>query len=335
METLDGKEGALEANNREVRRFINIFAKADYNLNPHLKLSGGANLHFLKYSLTDRFENDTNHSGAYRYNPIFSPRLGLNWAMNPKMNLFAAIGHGFSVPTVEETLLPEGNINPHLKPEEGINSEAGIRGTAFNQRLTFDITIYRIYLKNLLVTQRESESVFYGINAGETKHYGLEIELKNYWPLAGNPESKIEFELTHTQMRNQFESFINDGQNYGGNRLPGIPNQMTHLAFSTILRNHFFGRLTWAHTGNQYLNDANTLKYNGHTLLNLQFSATLMNNPYFSWELQTGINNVLDTHYASMVVVNAPSFGGGAPRYYYPGMPRNAFIRLIIKVHSS
>ena len=34
------------------------------------------------------------------------------------------------------------------------------------------------------------------------------------------------------------------------------------------------------------------------------------------------INNVTDTRYASMVVVNAPGTESRPPRYYYPGMPR-------------
>jgi iron complex outermembrane recepter protein len=34
------------------------------------------------------------------------------------------------------------------------------------------------------------------------------------------------------------------------------------------------------------------------------------------------INNVTDTRYASMVVVNAPGSYVRPPRYYYPGMPR-------------
>jgi iron complex outermembrane receptor protein len=35
-----------------------------------------------------------------------------------------------------------------------------------------------------------------------------------------------------------------------------------------------------------------------------------------------GLNNVTDTRYASMVVVNAPGTPARPPRYYYPGMPR-------------
>jgi iron complex outermembrane receptor protein len=49
----------------------------------------------------------------------------------------------------------------------------------------------------------------------------------------------------------------------------------------------------------------------------------------FTMELKAGVQNIFDVHYASMLAVNAPSFGGRAPRYYYPGNPRNFYVTLV------
>jgi iron complex outermembrane recepter protein len=38
-----------------------------------------------------------------------------------------------------------------------------------------------------------------------------------------------------------------------------------------------------------------------------------------------GINNVMDEKYAASVLTNAVGFGSAAPRYYYPGNPRNYY----------
>ena len=46
----------------------------------------------------------------------------------------------------------------------------------------------------------------------------------------------------------------------------------------------------------------------------------------------TGVKNLFDEKYASMILINAKGFGGKKPRYYYPGLPRNYFISLNIKV---
>ena len=50
----------------------------------------------------------------------------------------------------------------------------------------------------------------------------------------------------------------------------------------------------------------------------------------FKFELKAGIQNIFDVHYASMLAVNAPAFGGNNPRYYYPGNPRNYFVSVLI-----
>ena len=45
------------------------------------------------------------------------------------------------------------------------------------------------------------------------------------------------------------------------------------------------------------------------------------------WKIDTsfGVDNVLDEKYASMILINAGSFGNNPPRYYYPGLPRNYY----------
>jgi iron complex outermembrane receptor protein len=48
--------------------------------------------------------------------------------------------------------------------------------------------------------------------------------------------------------------------------------------------------------------------------------------------ISSGINNLLNKKYASGIVINAKGFGGGQPRYYYPGLPRNYFISLNINI---
>ena len=48
--------------------------------------------------------------------------------------------------------------------------------------------------------------------------------------------------------------------------------------------------------------------------------------------ITTGIKNLLNEKYASMILINAQGFNGNKPRYYYPGLPRNYFISLNLKV---
>ncbi|HKL32980.1 MAG TPA: TonB-dependent receptor, partial [Tangfeifania sp.] len=85
----------------------------------------------------------------------------------------------------------------------------------------------------------------------------------------------------------------------------------------------------YRHTGEMPVNDANSGFTEPYGLTNIEATYS----PNFSklkLELKAGIQNVFDVHYASMLAVNAPSFGGNLPRYYYPGNPRNYFVSVLI-----
>jgi len=311
-------------------QYINVFGKVDVTPFSGWNISAGANLHFLKFQLEDNFEDEQDVSNQYRYDPVVSPRIGITGDLQNNLTLFASAGHGFSPPSVEETLLPEGTINPDLQPEEGWNFDMGLRGNFPNQGINFDVTAYHVALENLLVTKRETEEIFYGINAGETKHYGLESQMKTN--LIREPSGfRMDFNLTHTCMHNEFRKFTDDGNDYAGNRLPGVPDHYLRGMLLATTKNSTHIRLEWKHFGKMYLNDANTKQYGGHQLLNIKASKKFKTFRNTELQVQGGLNNVLDEHYASMILPNAPSFGGNAPRYYYPGAPRNAYLRLVLK----
>jgi iron complex outermembrane receptor protein len=80
-------------------------------------------------------------------------------------------------------------------------------------------------------------------------------------------------------------------------------------------------------TGKQFLDDANTKSYESYTVADLK-AGYKMSVKQIKLNFYSGVNNLLDTKYASMILVNAPSFGGNLPRYYYPGIPRYFYFGL-------
>ena len=73
------------------------------------------------------------------------------------------------------------------------------------------------------------------------------------------------------------------------------------------------------------LNDANSAYRDAFNLLHLKTSWAPEIFSNWNTELFAGVNNVFDESYAASVIPNAVGFGGAAPRYFYPGMPRNWF----------
>ncbi|PLX21698.1 MAG: TonB-dependent receptor, partial [Salinivirgaceae bacterium] len=99
-----------------------------------------------------------------------------------------------------------------------------------------------------------------------------------------------------------------------------------HNALSLKYQEKYSLHLDHSITGSQYMTDDNALTYKGHQLTNLSASARLGNLNKLHLQISTGVRNLFYTHYASMILINAPSFGGSAPRYYYPGLPRNFYV---------
>jgi len=123
FETDNGTEGFLLSDQKEIRKYANTFALVQWKPSGKLLIDAGLNLNMLLYNLQTGYRIDsTDQSGSYSYPKILSPRIGISYQHHKTNYLYASAGHGFSAPSLEETLMPEGIINTSLKPESGLES---------------------------------------------------------------------------------------------------------------------------------------------------------------------------------------------------------------------
>ncbi|MEN8226600.1 MAG: TonB-dependent receptor [Bacteroidota bacterium] len=332
FETDQGIQSDLLSDHDEIRKYANTFALVQWRPTDRILIDGGVNLNTLHYSLQTNYQIDsTDQTGSYSYPMVLSPRIGISYKHHKQHHLYASAGHGFSAPSLEETLLPEGTINTELKPESGWNLEIGNRGKILQGRIRYDATLYTIFLNNLLVTERIAEDIFTGANAGKALNSGL--ELWTQISLLQVPERypfDAKASIGYTLSNNRFIDFVDEGIDYSGNLLPGIPSQKLNSILTCIL-GPVEMKLHYQYTGSQWMNDANDQKYEAYQLLNLQVSWKHNSSHPLSFEVHGGIRNLFNTRYASMILVNAPSFGGNPPRYYYPGLPRQFHLGITFK----
>lgn len=322
------KDDVLLNKNKENRNHLNLFSIVYYRPTSKLNLSLAGAFNSIRYKLVDQFKDDENKSGNRNFPSMFSPRVGINYALDQNLTLYSSVGHGFSLPSPEETLLPEGDINPDIKPEEGIQYEIGARLFLFDRKMEIDGTFYGINLNNLLVTKRLTEDVFTGINAGKTRHHGIELMVRNKLFSFTHFPGKLSSDISYTFSKNKFIDFTSDDINYNGNLLPGIPNYSTQITvhwspIKTIMVDAQLQSL-----GKQYLDDANSLTESGYFVSNIKISNRFYSHKSSSLFLYLGVNNITNSHYASMVIVNAKAFGSDEPRYYYPSLPRHGYLGL-------
>ncbi len=330
--TFSNGEGSQLSDNKENRDYENFFIQGEITKVNKFNLSVGANLNRTRYRYLDSFLANGDQSGKHSYDPVVSQRLGINYKILKNLAVFSNLSHGFSPPTLEETLYPEGNINPNIKPEKGWNLEAGIKGNIGNWA-TFSASYYRMYVSDLLVARRTAEDAYVGVNAGRSVHPGLESFIQGFLTTPGAYPS-VSFYANTTLANYHFTDFVDDGKDYSGNQLPGTTKFSGNVGLSFSVNETMDIKLSQHLSGKMPVNDLNsgyTDPY-GVTNLNVVFHKN-WNKLHFN--LKAGANNILDVNHASMLAVNSPSFGGNAPRYFYPGNPRNYYLSVSIGFQNS
>lgn len=320
-------QGEILSDNQEKRSYENLFFQMESGFFDRLFFSAGVNGNLTQFKYTDQFPENGDQSGGHDYKPVISPRVGVNFLITPRLSVFGNFSHGFSTPTFEETLLPEGEINGDIQPESGWNAEAGVRAF-FTDRLQATVSYYRISISNLLVARRTAEDTYIGVNAGKSLHPGLEAEV-NWNAVNAGSYPALSLRGNVTLANYHFQEFVDLGVDYSGKKLPGTAKN-TGMAGVLFQPSKNFSLNGWYRfTGQMALDDANSGFTDPFGITNLE---ARYNGKYHRarLEIKGGIQNVFDVHYASMLAVNALGFGNSLPRYYYPGNPRNYFLSVLI-----
>lgn len=321
-------EGDKFSDLKEKRSYYNVFFEANYDTSKKTTISMGLNFNKTTYNLFDRFLTDEkkDQSGAYSFKGILSPKVGISHIFNENISLYSNISHGFSPPTTAETLLPDGLINTNIKPETGWNFEVGTRTSFINNKLQFNLALFKLDVRNLLVARRTAEDQFIGINAGKTQHNGLEIVIKHQW--IDNKTISVNQYITYTLNDFKFKEFIDGDTNYSGNKLTGVPSNVLNLGIDFDTKMGVYISVNYQYIGQIPITDSNALFTKSYNLANIKLGFKHSINKNLKFNAYFGLDNMFNEKYASQILINAVGFGSTAPRYYYPGNPSNYYTGL-------
>lgn len=327
--TQGGMQGNLISDNEEDRDYINIFGGAIFQFKPKWKLQTSLNINTTKYRLQNLFNTSgIDQSGEYTFEAVLSPNIELTYRASPLTQLFAKAAHGFSAPTLEETLTPAGLINPDIKPEKGWNYELGIEGSMVDHKLNYSLSIYTMIVNDLLVGRRTALDEYLGVNAGKTRHTG--IDLSADYDLLRADDHRLNLYMAYSWADYKFVDFEDDGNVYSGNELTGTAPHLIRLLLNGQYRK-FYGNIHFQYTDKMPLRDDNSFYSESFSNINMKMGYTTPLFQILKLDMQFGLNNVMDSRYASMVLINAAAFGNTMPRYYYPGLPRNYYVTVGVK----
>jgi iron complex outermembrane receptor protein len=326
-----GQRDTLQTDDRIRPRQYFAFAQAEVEMPLGFTATVGVSYNQLRFRFV-RQSDVPAEDQTRRYSPVLSPRFALLKRFGENLAARASISYGFSPPSQGELRPSEGTFNPSLAPERGINYEAGLRGSALSERLTFDVVAFSLQLSETVVRRTVENGAEYFVNAGRTAQNGLEAAF-SYLLVGteegGNPGRFLQRlrgwgSFAYNDFR--FRNYRQGENDYSGNRVTGVAPTVTVAGLDAETRPGFYANLTFTFTDFIPLNDANTAYANDYALLGarLGYRRNLKQN---SLEVFAGIDNALDETYSLGNDINA--VGG---RYYNAAAPRNYYAGLRLKM---
>jgi iron complex outermembrane receptor protein len=288
-----------------------------------LELSGGvvilAGVRYDNHEFTvvDRIPVSVNpdDSGTRTMDRV-SPSIGISVPAGPSVNFFGSISTLFNTPSTSELgnqASGAGGFNPDLSPERGESFELGIRGT-LGSFAAFEVTSYQTNLQNELVTLESSQpGVFFFRNAGESQHRGVESTLT-----VASSDGILRGDVTYTYTDALFEVFAPAGNDYAGNRVPGVAREraQARLRVSPEL---WWAEVVVSHSSRVQANDANTFWAPSYSLVDLRVGLEEIALGGMSVSPWVAIANAFNKDYIAALFVNS-AFGG---RFFEPGPDRS------------
>lgn len=322
-------QGERLSRNREFRDQLQLFTSLRWPLSESLSATAGLALNQTAYDYRDLSGDGTANRSAVRdFDPILLPSITLRQEGKTGNFAYLNVSRGFSNPSLEESLSPDGLVNPEIGQEKGMNYELGGRWLLLGGSLQLGGAAYWMEIRDLLVADRVGQDQFIGRNAGRTRHRGLEFSAEYLWR-PGELLRVTPF-FSYTLNDHVFREFVDEGEDYSGNPLTGVPRNRVYAGFRMASDAGWYFNGTFQYVDPIPLTDANSLSSDAYHLLGVQAGYTFSLLPGLRARAEFGVNNLTDEAYAASVLINAVGFGGSDPRYFYPGNARNYYAGIVL-----
>lgn len=319
----DGGIGSLVFEQNESVDSNGVFLQGQYAWHDDWSLLAGLRYDQVNFDVTDLFLADGNDSGTLDFDQ-WSPSFAVNHDAGPGV-VFASWSRSFETPTTTELANPDGTggFNASLQPQTADNLEVGVKFS--RDSIYWEISVFRIDLEDELVPFEVASSpgrTFYS-NAGSSTRKGIETALS--W----HGQDGLSAEFSYTWSDFTFDEFVENGDDFSGKRLPGLPEHFAYTRFSWAAAAGLSASIESLFSGNLYADNSNSTSVSSYVVSNFRLA--------YQWEhgnrlirSYVGVNNLFDEEYNSNIRINA--FGG---RYYEPAPERNIYAGIVVNFAKS
>ncbi|MDK2125888.1 TonB-dependent receptor family protein [Parachitinimonas caeni] len=295
------------------------YLQAEWQWQPTLRLVGGLRYDQIEYDYHNRLTPSTT-TGAPSETRRFSrasPKVGLVWNLDSQLDGFINASQGFTPPEVSSLY---GSLDtPNLQPAIYDNLELGMRGRATHWQ--WEASLYRLAGRDEQVSYSLAPGKSEPRNAGRTLHQGLELGLS--WQVADALKLRASAAWSSHRYR---EYRLGNQLDYAGRSMPQAPEVMANLEMIWQPQENSRLSLEAQHMGPWWMDNANSIRYGGHTVWNLRASQQLG-----AWELWAKVKNLADRRYAESASSSFSGVGARSPESqdsYVAGAGRSFFLGL-------
>ena len=326
---------------------VNLFTKADYQLNEKISLFGDLQFRQINYRFSGTDDDLMDLTGKFTYD-FFNPKAGINLQLNSRNRLYASAAVGQREPLRAD--LKDGikgeSVNP-IQPERMIDYELGYRYQG-DGGVHLGANLYYMDYHNQMVQTGKLTDIGYKLMENVKESYRAGLELEAALPLWKN---KLRLDANATFSRNKIRDYTAWFDHYDNQDNWGWEGQLsraygtTDISFSPSLVSAM--GVTWQPTSALYLNLMN--KYvskqfmdntsddakaiDAYFVSNLSAGYTFQKSPVGTFNLQLFVNNLFNREYVANGWAATDTFADGSSINwigYYPQATRNYMVRLTL-----
>lgn len=249
-----------------------------------------------------QFENKLN-SGTPSSNNYFNqwaPKIGAtyNWR---NWGSYVNFSKGFVPPQITE--IYNAIRVPYLLPQDFSNYEIG---TWIRLPKGFiEWSIYQLNGRNEIISVRQADGVNLNQNTGQTKHYGIEYQLKY------NFNQCLQLNFNGSNAKHLYVNTILKGTDISNKEMVAAPRFFSNLTLLSQWNKALSSSIEWQHQSGYFMDEINKTRYSGFDILNLRVNYTLNKHAFWFQCI-----NLTDQFYATMATKNFSVKGNNGYAYY-------------------
>jgi len=294
---------------------------AQYEISPleALRVVAGVRNDAISYDFSNNLTPGADY-GAPNETRSFShvsPKLGATYSLSKQASIYSNVSQGFTPPEVSQ--LYSIAAIPNLNPATYNNYEIGTRVAFMDGALKLNSALYELDGQDTIVSYTITPGNSVNQNAGSTRSQGLELGLSwtgdSFDARFGTSISK------HTFLTYKASATLD----YSGKEMPQAPSNVTTAEIGYKPDSNARIALEMVQVGGYWMNNANTVSYDGHRLFNLRGNYNF-GAGWEGWLQGRNLTNQLYSDSSSSSYSGVGAYTPNTQNTYTVGSPRSLMV---------